>query len=47
VFGIGCTLIEPGGVRTDFRQRTQVAAMLDAYETSPSRAGSGNLKLNP
>lgn len=38
VFGIGCTLIEPGGARTDFRHRSaKVAAMLDAYDASPSR----------
>jgi NAD(P)-dependent dehydrogenase (short-subunit alcohol dehydrogenase family) len=38
VFGIGCTLIEPGGARTDFRNRSaRVAAMLEAYDASPSR----------
>ncbi len=38
VFGIGCTLVEPGGARTDFRYRSaQVAPMLAAYDASPSR----------
>ena len=38
VFGIGCTLIEPGGARTDFRNRSaKVAPMLAAYDPSPSR----------
>jgi NAD(P)-dependent dehydrogenase (short-subunit alcohol dehydrogenase family) len=38
VFGIGCTLIEPGGARTDFRHRSAtLAAMLEAYDASPSR----------
>ena len=38
VFGIGCTLIEPGGARTDFRHRSaRVAATLEAYDASPSR----------
>lgn len=37
-FGIGCTLIEPGSARTDFRHRSaQLARALDAYEVSPSR----------
>jgi NAD(P)-dependent dehydrogenase (short-subunit alcohol dehydrogenase family) len=37
-FGIGCTLIEPGGARTDFRHRSaQLGPMLDAYAVSPSR----------
>lgn len=37
-FGIGCTLIEPGGARTDFRDRSaQLAPQLDAYDVSPSR----------
>ena len=37
-FGIGCTLIEPGGARTDFRHRSaQLAPTLDAYDASPSR----------
>jgi NAD(P)-dependent dehydrogenase (short-subunit alcohol dehydrogenase family) len=38
VFGIGCTLVEPGGARTDFRHRSaRVAPMLEAYNASPSR----------
>jgi hypothetical protein len=38
VFGIGCTLIEPGGARTDFRYRSaRVADTLAAYDASPSR----------
>jgi NAD(P)-dependent dehydrogenase (short-subunit alcohol dehydrogenase family) len=38
VFGIGCTLIEPGGARTDFRHRSaRVADTLAAYDASPSR----------
>jgi len=38
VFGIGCTLIEPGGARTDFRHRSaRVAPLLEAYDASPSR----------
>ena len=38
VFGIGCTLVEPGGARTDFRRRSaQLAPKLDAYGVSPSR----------
>jgi NAD(P)-dependent dehydrogenase (short-subunit alcohol dehydrogenase family) len=38
VFGIGCTLVEPGGARTDFRNRSaKVAPMLEAYDASPSR----------
>jgi NAD(P)-dependent dehydrogenase (short-subunit alcohol dehydrogenase family) len=38
VFGIGCTLVEPGGARTDFRNRSaRVAPMLEAYNASPSR----------
>jgi NAD(P)-dependent dehydrogenase (short-subunit alcohol dehydrogenase family) len=38
VFGIGCTLVEPGGARTDFRRRSaRVATPLDAYDASPSR----------
>jgi short-subunit dehydrogenase len=37
-FGIGCTLVQPGGARTDFRHRSaRVAPMLDAYDESPSR----------
>jgi NAD(P)-dependent dehydrogenase (short-subunit alcohol dehydrogenase family) len=38
VFGIGCTIVEPGGSRTDFRHRSaRVASMLEAYDASPSR----------
>jgi NAD(P)-dependent dehydrogenase (short-subunit alcohol dehydrogenase family) len=38
VFGIGCTLIESGGARTDFRDRSaRVADTLAAYDASPSR----------
>jgi NAD(P)-dependent dehydrogenase (short-subunit alcohol dehydrogenase family) len=38
VFGIGCTLVEPGGARTDFRHRSaQLAPKLDAHGVSPSR----------
>jgi NAD(P)-dependent dehydrogenase (short-subunit alcohol dehydrogenase family) len=38
VFGIGCTLVEPGGARTDFRTRSaRVAPMLEAYNASPSQ----------
>ena len=38
VFGIGCTLIEPGGARTNFRYGSaKVAPMLAAYDASPSR----------
>jgi NAD(P)-dependent dehydrogenase (short-subunit alcohol dehydrogenase family) len=38
VFGIGCTIVEPGGARTDFRHRSAVVgAMNPAYDISPSR----------
>lgn len=38
VFGIGCTIVQPGGARTDFSRRSaQVAPMLPAYDASPSR----------
>ncbi|MEK6346284.1 MAG: SDR family oxidoreductase [Burkholderia sp.] len=37
-FDIGCTLVEPGSARTDFRYRSaQLAPKLDAYDTSPAR----------
>jgi NAD(P)-dependent dehydrogenase (short-subunit alcohol dehydrogenase family) len=36
-FNIGCTLIEPGGARTDFRYRSaQLAPKIDAYDASPA-----------
>ncbi|WP_343617250.1 SDR family oxidoreductase [Novosphingobium sp.] len=38
VFGIGCTIVEPGGARTDFRHRSAaVGPMNPAYDVSPSR----------
>lgn len=38
VFNIGCTIVEPGGARTDFLHRSaQVAPMLEAYDASPAR----------
>lgn len=38
VFNIGCTLVEPGGARTDFIHRSaKVAPTLEAYDASPSR----------
>jgi len=37
VFNIGCTLVEPGGARTDFRYRSsQLAPKIDAYDKSPA-----------
>jgi NAD(P)-dependent dehydrogenase (short-subunit alcohol dehydrogenase family) len=37
VFNIGCTLVEPGGARTDFRYRSaRLAPKLDAYDVSPA-----------
>jgi NAD(P)-dependent dehydrogenase (short-subunit alcohol dehydrogenase family) len=36
-FGIGCTLIEPGGARTDFRRSARLAGEFAAYDASPSR----------
>jgi len=37
VFGIGCTLVEPGGARTGFRyQGSRLAPGLDAYAASPA-----------
>lgn len=45
VFNIGCTLVEPGGARTDFRYRSaQVGPMLEAYDVSPSRMVNRILK---
>ncbi|NWC92570.1 MULTISPECIES: SDR family oxidoreductase [unclassified Pseudomonas] len=36
-FNIGCTLIEPGSARTDFRYRSaQLATRLEDYDRSPS-----------
>jgi NAD(P)-dependent dehydrogenase (short-subunit alcohol dehydrogenase family) len=36
-FGIGCTLIEPGGARTGFRYRSaQLAPHMPDYDTSPA-----------
>jgi len=36
-FGIGCTIVEPGGARTDFRHRSaQLAPKIDAYDASPA-----------
>jgi NAD(P)-dependent dehydrogenase (short-subunit alcohol dehydrogenase family) len=38
VFGIGCTIVEPGGARTDFRNRSAVLGPeIAAYDASPSR----------
>lgn len=38
VFGIGCTLVEPGGARTNFRYvNSRVGPKIDAYDASPSR----------
>jgi NAD(P)-dependent dehydrogenase (short-subunit alcohol dehydrogenase family) len=38
VFNIGCTLVEPGGARTNFRyQSAQLSPKLDAYDASPAR----------
>jgi NAD(P)-dependent dehydrogenase (short-subunit alcohol dehydrogenase family) len=38
VFGISCTIVEPGGARTDFRHRSAVVGQLNsAYDASPSR----------
>ncbi len=37
VFNIGCTLVEPGGARTDFRYRSsRLTPKLDAYDVSPA-----------
>lgn len=36
-FNIGCTLVEPGGARTDFRYRSsQLAPKMAAYDISPA-----------
>ena len=38
VFGIGCTIIEPGSARTGFRHGGAIVApRIDAYDASPSR----------
>jgi NAD(P)-dependent dehydrogenase (short-subunit alcohol dehydrogenase family) len=38
VFNIGCTLVEPGGARTNFRYRSsRLSPKLDAYDVSPAR----------
>lgn len=38
VFGIGCTIVQPGGARTDFRNRSVVVGPINrAYDASPSR----------
>ena len=38
VFGIGCTIVEPGGARTDFRHRSAVVGPMNAaYDALPSR----------
>jgi NAD(P)-dependent dehydrogenase (short-subunit alcohol dehydrogenase family) len=37
-FNIGCTLVEPGSARTDFRYRSaQLGPKIDAYDASPAR----------
>ncbi|MFE2032495.1 SDR family oxidoreductase [Streptomyces scopuliridis] len=38
VFGIGCTIVEPGSARTGFRSRSaKVGPRIPAYDASPSR----------
>lgn len=38
VFGIGCTIVEPGSARTSFRHGGSIVApRIDAYDASPSR----------
>jgi NAD(P)-dependent dehydrogenase (short-subunit alcohol dehydrogenase family) len=38
VFGIGCTIVEPGAARTGFRHRSAVVGpLIPAYDRSPSR----------
>jgi hypothetical protein len=40
---IGCTLVEPGGEHTDFRNRNaRVADTLAAYDASPSGWSTGS-----
>lgn len=42
VFGIGCTIIEPGSARTNFRNRSAVVGpRIPAYDASPSRRVNG------
>jgi NAD(P)-dependent dehydrogenase (short-subunit alcohol dehydrogenase family) len=37
-FGIGCTIVEPGAARTDFRHRSaELPPKIDAYDISPAR----------
>jgi NAD(P)-dependent dehydrogenase (short-subunit alcohol dehydrogenase family) len=37
VFGIGCTLVEPGGARTNFRYgSSKIAPRIPAYDASPA-----------
>jgi NAD(P)-dependent dehydrogenase (short-subunit alcohol dehydrogenase family) len=36
-FNIGCTIVEPGGARTDFRYRSsRLTPKIDAYDASPA-----------
>jgi hypothetical protein len=38
VFNIGCTLVEPGRARTNFRyQSARLSPKLEAYDASPAR----------
>ncbi len=40
VFNIGCTLVEPGGARTDFRYRSsRLGPKIEAYSASPASIG--------
>jgi NAD(P)-dependent dehydrogenase (short-subunit alcohol dehydrogenase family) len=40
VFNIGCTIVEPGGARTDFRYRSaRLGPKIDAYDASPASYG--------
>ena len=36
-FGIQFTIVEPGAIRTGFRQNTRIAAKMGVYDGSPSR----------
>ncbi|MBO7748473.1 SDR family oxidoreductase [Paenibacillus sp. MWE-103] len=41
-FGIGLTIVEPGGARTDFRYRSaMLGTKLDAYDASPASQARG------